>query len=355
MSTKEPFEVVCCMMSWDSSVYNHLMPVALHPRVTKLWIVRSHKSEFGDILNAQYVLTPAENKPLKWLKINRACVNLAARDEVKAFVTFNPIPYGLLAYHGAKKFNKPIHLGFIGADWNKYSQGIGKQFFMNCYRKTDFITVTGHPMKQEMINQGLDGNKIEILPHPIDLDRFPLNQTENTKYSCVFIGELIHRKRVDIILEAFAKVVKSQPESKLCIVGDGPLKPALMQQAETLGIAHLVDFQGFQSNVQPYLQAAKILVIASESEGFPFSMVEGICCGLIPITTPVGTICDHITNNVNGLIFPTNDVDALANRITSILTDDKLYSQIKEGVLKLRDNFSYSKATEIWDKWFSTM
>lgn len=351
MANKAPFEIACCIKSWDATVYNHLMPIALHPKVTKLWIVRPQKSAFGDIPNAEYILTPAANKPLMWLKMYQACNMLTKKEDVKAMVSFNPLPYGLLAYMAAKKNNKPIHLGFIGSDWNKYSQKIGKDYLMQCYNKADFVTCTGHRMKQQMIQKGLTAPPIEILPHGVDQTKFKEDPSIEKKYSCVFVGQLNALKRVNDILLAFAKITKRYPTAKLCIIGDGPLKTNLMQQAASLKITHLVDFLGFQKDVHLYLQQSKMIIIASETEGFPFSIVEGASCGLIPITTPVGTICDHIKHEVNGLIFPTYDVDALANCISRILSDNQLNTTLTKGVNKLVSEFAYDKATTVWDKW----
>ena len=355
MSHKPPFEIVCCIKSWDATVYNHLMPIALHPKVTKLWIVRPEKSAFGEIPNSEYILTPSSIKPLIWLKMYRACNMLAKKEAVKAVVSFNPIPYGLLAYRASKKNHKPIHLGFIGSDWNTYSQKLGKQFLMRCYNHADFITCTGKKMKTEMIQKGLTTPPIEILPHGVDQNKFSVDDNGDKKYSCIFIGQLNALKRVNDILAAFAKVSIAHPTAKLCIVGDGPLKSNLIQQAQSLNIAHLVDFLGFQKEVLPYLQQSKMIIIASETEGFPFSIVEGASCGLIPITTPVGTICDHIKDNVNGLIFPTYDIDALANNISNVLSDNQLSNRLFEGLKTRISDFGYDKATAVWDKWFETL
>ena len=349
------FEVVCCMMSWDASVYNHLMPIVQHPLVSRLWIVRPQKSLYGAIAKAEYVLTPAALKPIRWIKMLKACIKLGARKEVKAFVSFNPVPYGLIAYCAAKWRKKPIHLGFIGADWNKYSKGPFGKLLMPAYRKADFITATGLPMKTEMIDKGLRDEKIALLPHPIDLDRFPVRDSVKTQYTCVFVGELIKRKRVDVILKAFQQVRKRHPDSKLCIVGDGPLAPELKRQTTELRIADAVDFVGFISNVQPYLEKSRIILIASDGEGFPFSLVEGICCGLVPVSTPVGTITDTIIDGNNGLLFPQGDYHALEKKILQLIEKPLLYDRLRTNVLELRKEFSYESATVVWDRWFQSL
>jgi glycosyltransferase involved in cell wall biosynthesis len=328
------------------------MPIALHPRVTKLWIVRPRKSEYGEIPKAEYVLTPAKSKLMQWKKIYKACRQVVSKKEVKAVVSFNPIPYGMLAHFGAQKHHKPTHLGFIGADWNKYSQGMLKPYLIKKYKSADFITVTGSLMKEQMINNGLDADKISILPHPINVDRFPVGSPEAAEYDFIFVGELIQRKRVDTIIDAFSIVNQKHPEAKLCIIGHGPLEEPLRQQVNRLGLNDQVDFIGYTHEVNKFLVKSKNILVASESEGFPFSLVEGICCGLVPVTTPVGTIRDHISDNKNGLFFTPGNFNELADKMLRLTEDHVFYCELRDSVLNLREDFSYESATRIWNTWF---
>lgn len=348
------FEVVCCMMLGDAQVYNHLMPIANDPLVSRIWIVRTQQSSFGEIPKAEYVLACSRFKVLRWIKMAWACLRLGGRKEVRAFVSFNPIPYGLIGFLAAKWNKKPIHFGFIGADWYKYSKGNLGKFLLLLYRKADFITATGITMKEEMLSFGIQEDRIKLLSHPVDLERFPIGEPFCARYSCVFVGQLIHRKRIDIILKAFAKVLEKYPKSMLCLVGDGPLNQELKNQAVHLGILDNVDFVGFTSNVQAYLTNSKIVIIASDGEGFPFALVEGICCGLVPISTPVGTITDYIVNEQTGLLFPQGDSIALSYNILRLIEDQDLYDRLRMNSLELRKKFSFKSATVLWNEWFQS-
>ena len=71
---------------------------------------------------------------------------------------------------------------------------------------------------------------------------------------------------MDVILESFAHVLERHDNARLCVVGDGVLGEKLKQLSVELGIDDSVDFVGFQKDVRPYIQSAKILVMASEME-----------------------------------------------------------------------------------------
>jgi len=138
-------------------------------------------------------------------------------------------------------------------------------------------------------------------------------------------------------------------------VGDGPERPALEAQAERLGIAESVTFTGFQRDVHPYLAAAKMNVIASDREGFPFSLVEGICCGAVPVATRVGTIPDVIRDDQSGLLVAPGNTKGMTEAMLRVVRDDVYYARLRANVLQMRSEFSYDRATAVWDKWFEAL
>ena len=348
-------EVVCCVALGDSQIYNHLTPVALNPLISKIWIIRHRKSDIGQIPKAEYVLVSDKCKPLRWLQMRKQCMRLARRPEVKAFISFNPIPYGIIAGTAAKKYDKQIHYGFIGSDWYRDIKSMFWNWSIPKIKKGSFFTVTGNDMRKELIEYGFEASKIAVLSHGIDLDNYTVSNPDKAQYDCIFVGQLIHRKRVDIILQAFSKVLATHPKAKLCIVGDGPLMEQLKKLMYEFKINHAVDFVGYTNDVQPYFANARINIIASFREGFPFSLVEGMCSGLVPVSTPVGTITDHIEDGVNGLLFPCGNAGALADCIAALLDNKDLYQQIREKTLLLRNEFSYEKTSFVWDNWLRSL
>lgn len=348
-------EIVSCLQLEDSQVCYHLTPIAMHPRVSRVWIVRSRESAYAPIPKSEYRLAPSPLKPVRWLQMWRHCRQLARRPEVRAFVSFNPFPYGCLGGHAARGAGKAAHLGFIGSDWYLYTQSRLQRVLLPWVCDASLITATGEAMRAEMIAAGLDGRRILSLPHSVDLDRYPVGNPDQARYTALYVGKLVPTKRVDTLLTAFARVHTAHPKATLGIVGRGPAEPSLRALARQLGVADAVEFVGFVGNVAPWLTTARLNIIASEQEGFPFSLVEGVCCGAVPITTPVGTIPDHLTDGHNALFFPVGDVDALAAHITRLLDDDGAYRRLRENVLLLRPQFSYDHATQVWDPWLSAL
>lgn len=348
-------EIVCCMSAQDTQVYNHVTPLALHADVSKVWIVRGRRSAFGEVPKAEYVLARGGWLPLRLAHTLWLLLKLGRRPEVRAYASFNPFPYGTLAFIAARLRNKPVHLGFIGSDWEVHVKGPLRPLLLPIVRRADYVTVTGEAMRREAVAAGVSEERCDILPHGIDLDRYPVAGEGPKPYDFIFVGRLIQLKRVDVILRAFARFSSAHPQGRLAIVGRGPLEEELKSLAAGLGCVDRVDFLGHVDNVAPSLAQARSIVIASESEGFPFTLIEGCCSGLVPITTPVGTIPEHITDGVNGLVVPPGDVEKLVGAMSRLCGDEAFYRRLRTEALKFRERFSFEKTTQIWDRWIARL
>jgi glycosyltransferase involved in cell wall biosynthesis len=351
----DKIEIVSCLQLEDSQVCYHLTPLALHPRVARVWIVRSRPSAYASVPKAEYRLAPAPLKPLRWLQMARHCRALARRPAVRAFVSFNPFPYGWIGGTAARRAGKAVHYGFIGSDWYLYAGSRLRRLLLPRVSAASLITATGAAMRAEMIDAGLAPARIAVLPHAVDLARYTPGDPAHARYTAVYVGKLVPAKRIETILDAFARVHAHRPAARLALVGRGPAEAALRARARRLGIDAAVEFTGFVADVAPILAAARFNIIASQQEGFPFALVEGICCGAIPITTPVGTIPDHLRDGDTAVFFPVGDAGALATRLLRLLDDDRACRALRENVLRLRPTFGYDHATRAWDPWLRTL
>jgi len=355
MKEDNSIEIICCVALDDIKVHHHLMPISRHPSISKIWVIRSAKQLYKPVPKVEYIVIPDKIRLIRFLKMLLKSIKMGRRKEVKGFISFNPLPYGLIALIAAKLNHKPIHLGFIGLDWNIDCQRPGVSFFKQIFKRADFITVTGPLMKKEMVHAKFDENKIFVLPHSVDLEHFSNNDSNKRKYTSIYVGRLVPLKNVDIILEAFKLVLQKKSEHSFCIVGDGPLRDQLEQSLQGFQHSDKIEFTGHVDDVQPYLRDALSLIIASTHEGFPFSMVEAICSGVIPVSTPVGTIPDKLTDQINVLFFPIGGAEKLAENIISLIEDKALVENLRKNLFSLRRSFSFNLATQVWDPWLKNL
>jgi len=139
-------------------------------------------------------------------------------------------------------------------------------------------------------------------------------------HDLIFVGRLVRGKGCDHLLEALAR--PGIRANRLTIVGDGPARSELEQQAASLGLGNLVYFAGRmdREEIAHTLNQHRVLVVPSEwQEPFGIVATEGAACGCAVIGTQGGGLPDAIGRG--GLLVPNRDVDALSAAIRQLLDD----------------------------------
>jgi glycosyltransferase involved in cell wall biosynthesis len=121
------------------------------------------------------------------------------------------------------------------------------------------------------------------------------------------------------LIEAASRVLKEFPEALFILVGDGPLRGKLEDQARRLGIQDRIQFMGFRKDVAEILGAIDISVLSSLSEGLSTALIEAKAAGCAIVATRVGGIPETVTDGHTGLLAPSGDPEALADRIVHLL------------------------------------
>lgn len=142
----------------------------------------------------------------------------------------------------------------------------------------------------------------------------------------LYVGGLIHRKGVDLLLDAFTRVVVEQPTAQLWIVGDGPLRKPLEERV-TANVAERITWFGFCDTAQTaqlYRQAS-VFVCPTRSDCGPLVLIEAARSGLPIISSPfAGASKLIVETGKNGFIVDPNDVTNLVQAMLNILRSDNL-------------------------------
>ncbi|MEJ2010054.1 MAG: glycosyltransferase family 4 protein [Acidobacteriota bacterium] len=180
----------------------------------------------------------------------------------------------------------------------------------------------------------------------------------------VCIGRLIRKKGFDLAIAAFHSVVARFPQARLTIIGDGPLRAELTQQAAALGLSDAVEFTGAVKPEEVYsiLNRSTVAVLASRrvqengsdgfmySEGFPMVALEAALMGRPTIATSVAGLPEAVLHNQTGLIVEEGNRQALADAIVYLLTNrDVAFSLGRSGRLRVIDTFDLEKCVDSYD------
>lgn len=134
-------------------------------------------------------------------------------------------------------------------------------------------------------------------------------------------ARLAPQKGIDVLLEAWARLVADFPNGLLLIAGDGPQRMALESRAFALQVAESVRFLGFRQDVRALLRTADAAVIPSRTEGQSIFALEAMAEGAPVVATRVGGLPESIRDGETGLLVAPDDSEALASTLRRILSD----------------------------------
>jgi glycosyltransferase involved in cell wall biosynthesis len=129
---------------------------------------------------------------------------------------------------------------------------------------------------------------VTVAPNGIDIDAANEACPDAAPTDLVVVSRLLPHKRIDMLLDAAAALHGDGIPVSCRIIGDGPERAALLEQARTLGVAHAIDFRHNvheQKELYALLKAAKVFVFPSAREGFGIAALEALACGVPVITT----------------------------------------------------------------------
>lgn len=201
-----------------------------------------------------------------------------------------------------------------------YHGGGGEKFFdrhpklvRHFLTRTDANIVLSGFLAQVFEKHGLP---FVTIPNILELDdsRFRQREMLHPNYICTRAHEPLYN--IPCILRAFRKVQSIRPEATLTLVGGGSEHENLVQMAEELGLQN-VTFTGRVANedIYTYLDRADIMLSAPTVDNMPVSVLEAMNAGLLVISSKVGGVPYMVKNNSTGLLFDSDDSDALAGKM----------------------------------------
>jgi L-malate glycosyltransferase len=199
-------------------------------------------------------------------------------------------------------------------------------------RRTDLVIANSLAVAEDASKgEAIPANKLAVVYNGIDTHSFrPRSETETweTRASLgvgasaqvvTVVANLIHYKGHRYLLEAWPTVLDRFPDAVLALVGEGPLRPVLQEQAARLGVGHSVRLLGTRLDVPDILAASDLVVHPSLEEGFSNAVLEAMAAGKGVIATDVGGNREAVVHDETGLLVPPADAPALAGAMITLL------------------------------------
>ena len=210
------------------------------------------------------------------------------------------------------------------------------------FELADFITVPSKFVYDSFITEGVDENKLFLVPYGVDIQKFypSPEKRDNSIFRLLFVGQVGLRKGVPYLLKAWQQL--NLPNAELWLAG------RVVPSAEQIIIPYTQDlsirFLGHVSDMQSLYHQVDTFVLPSIEEGSALVTYEAMACGLPLIYTfNTGAVA---RNGIEGIEIPIRDVTALAAAIETLYLDSSLRQELGKAGQKRAKQFTWQLAGE---------
>lgn len=203
-------------------------------------------------------------------------------------------------------------------EWKrKFNTSLATHYFAASQAAADFL-----------FGSQIPGDKIQIIPNAIDVDKFAYNPAIRKEYRNKLgldgkfvignIGRFEYQKNHDFLIDVFAEIAPLVPNATLLLIGDGALQDKIKNKVDRLGLTERTIFLGIRMDVAQLYQAMDVYVHTSRFESLGIVLIEAQCAGL-PTFTSTLLPENSITDNIKGLPF---DLARWCEHIVGIAQND---------------------------------
>jgi glycosyltransferase involved in cell wall biosynthesis len=202
----------------------------------------------------------------------------------------------------------------------------------------------------DLVRRGIRPADIRVITNgvelPADASGTAGTARPDPRPTLVSLGRLQPYKRVDLLLQAVARVRQRIPDVRLLVIGDGPQAGALRAQAAAAGLESSVEFLGFVSEEvkRDALARAWLHVTASEREGWGLTVLEAAVYGVPTVAGDVPGLRESVAHERSGLLVPPGNVAAFADGVIGLLEHDARRAALGAGARRLAQYYSWDRA-----------
>lgn len=192
--------------------------------------------------------------------------------------------------------------------------------------KNDLINgkITRKPMKV-LANGNVRGIELDHYRRTTEVEEEAAKIRKDGVLTFVFVGRLVRDKGIHELVEAFVRLNKENPLTRLVLVGrtEAELDPLNEETQHIIDTHDAIEAVGSQKDVRPWLAASDVLAFPSYREGFPNVVIEAGAMGLPSIVTNINGCNEIIIPGENGVIIPPRDADALYEAMKDLCENDE--------------------------------
>lgn len=179
--------------------------------------------------------------------------------------------------------------------------------------------------------------KVVVLPNSLSEKFLQTKYMDERKKEIVWIGRMDSNKNPKMLLQAFGEIAEKYPEWIIKFIGEGYQKKELEVICKEKELAGRVVFMGRVNNVPEVIRESAVFVLTSKQEGMPNALMEAMVSGLAVVSTdcPCGGPAELIEHEINGILIPVDDENALTEALDKLLADVEYRCRLGKEAEKL--------------------
>ena len=204
---------------------------------------------------------------------------------------------------------------------------------------SNYLLAVGETVRQDLLAVGIGkSHKFNVMPPGLDLSELPPKNESIRKLGldshgiqCAFIGRVTKIKRPDRFLDVVQETQRRGLPISYFIAGDGELLDECRTRIKIQGLP--VTLLGWQNNIELILAATDIVILTSDNEGMPLSLIQAGMAAIPVVATGVGSVNEVVINNLTGKVTGTNCIE-LANALEELANDVGLRHELGSAALQ---------------------
>lgn len=219
---------------------------------------------------------------------------------------------------------------------------------------TDAIVSVSESDRRRLIQWGIPPRKVVTIPNGIDLARFggpvdigalrrALGLAVNRPLM-MQVGRLSVQKDPLTFVEGAAQVARECPEAQFVLLGDGPLRGAVVTRIGELGLGASVHLVGWREDAFRLTAAADVVTLTSRWEGMPYALLEAMAWSRPVVATSVNGCPEIVVDGVTGFLSPPGDAEGWAKCVIDLLRDSSKATLMgQRGRRRVEERFAMDK------------
>jgi glycosyltransferase involved in cell wall biosynthesis len=220
-----------------------------------------------------------------------------------------------------------------------------EQLIPPLYRKCQIVAIS-ESSRNDLVARGLPPELVRVSHCGIDPPHLDVDTDSPRPARVAYLGRLEAYKNVDVMLRAMARLSDRFPEAEILVIGRGAARDGLAALAKQLGIAERTRFTGFITDAERnrLLLASRVCVCPSEKEGWGLTVIEANATGTPVVASDAPGLRDSVRHGQTGFLAQPRSVEAFADRIGELLSDDALATRMSRESLAWSKRFHWDTA-----------